>query len=102
MDKKIYCSYCLNARIYEPTEEELYDPYTDPLTDKNDFSSCTIGHSFDKNKRIMLTSGGGRPVRMEIDEWVDAVESWITVAHYHPKYCPECGRKLDEYKQDKE
>jgi hypothetical protein len=45
----------------------------------------------------MISSGYGEPVRMEIDHWYEHLREWRTVGKYYPKYCPECGRKLDEY-----
>ena len=95
-----YCKYCFNARIYEPTDEELLDPFSTELTDENDFSSCSVGTCV-KELRFMISSGHGVPVRIEIDRWNDNVKEWCTTGLYYPKYCPECGRKLDEYEKAK-
>ena len=76
------CRFCLNARV------------DDELTDDNDFSSFSVGSSAN-NYRIMISFGGGKPGRLEVDQW--AGNHWFTVARYYPKYCPECGRKLDDY-----
>ena len=97
--KPSYCKYCFNARVYKPTEEELMDPSATELTDENDSSSCGVGFS-STNVRFMISSGHGEPVRIEIDRWSDTLREWTTVGKYYPKYCPECGRRLDEYQQD--
>ena len=91
---KQYCKFCFNARIYEPDEDDLYDP--NPLTDENDSSSCGVGHS-GAGVRMMISSGYGEPVRIEADKFIELRQEWITVAKYYPKYCPECGRRLNEY-----
>ena len=92
-----YCKYCFNARIYKPTEEELMDPFATELTDENDFSSCSVGHCFSRNRRFMINSGHGHPVNIEFEEWTETMPEWHRVGIYYPKYCPECGRRLDEY-----
>lgn len=81
------CGYCYNARL---------EPECTDLSDDNDFSSACIGES-SKGFRFMLSSGCGRPVRIELEYWSDSLHMWLTVGHYYPKFCPECGRKLDEY-----
>lgn len=95
-----YCKYCFNARIYKPTDEELMDPYATELTDENDSSSCGVGECA-KELRFMISSGYGEPVRIELDRWSENLKQWVTVGKYYPKYCPECGRKLDEYEKAK-
>ena len=95
-ERKPYCKYCFNARVYKPTEEERMDPFATELTDENDSSSCGVGHTA-KHLRYMISSGHGEPVRIEIDEFIDMYQEWHTVGKYYPKYCPECGRRLDEY-----
>ena len=95
-DKQQYCKFCFNARIYKPTEEEMMDPFNTELTDENDSSSCGVGHTV-QDLRYMISSGHGEPVRIEIDRWNSNVHEWITVGKYYPKYCPECGRRLNEY-----
>ena len=95
---KQYCKFCFNARVYKPTDEELMDPYATELTDENDFSSRGVDFS-STNVRFMISSGHGEPVRIEIDKWSDTLKEWTTVGKYYPKYCPECGRRLDEYNE---
>ena len=94
--KQPYCKYCFNARIYKPTDEELMDPFATELTDENDSSSCSVGTSYN-NTRLMISSGHGEPVRIEIDKFFEDYQEWYTVGKYYPKYCPECGRRLNEY-----
>lgn len=96
---KTYCKYCFNARIYEPTEEDMMNPFNTELTDENDSSSCGVGHAC-SDHRWMISSGYGEPVRIEMDCWNKSRHEWVTVGKYYPKYCPECGRKLDEYSKD--
>lgn len=80
------CHMCDNARLNHE------------LTDDNDYSSCTIG-SYDKECRIMLSSGWGKPLRIEIERWNDKIGRWEDIGIYYPKYCPECGREIKEYKE---
>ena len=96
-DKQPYCKYCFNARVYKPTDEELMDPFATELTDENDSSSCGVGHCFTRNRRFMINSGNGQPVNIEFEEWTEKMPEWHRVGIYYPKYCPECGRRLDEY-----
>lgn len=96
VERPPYCKYCFNARVYKPTEEELMDPFATELTDENDSSSCGVGKS-SGGTRFMISSGCGEPVRIEIDKFLELRQEWITVGKYYPKYCPECGRRLDEY-----
>lgn len=95
--KKEYCKYCFNARVYEPSEEEMMDPFNTELTDENDSSSHGVGRCAGTTRRFMISSGYGRPLRIEMDQWLEARQEWLTVGEYLPKYCPECGRRLDEY-----
>lgn len=95
-EPKQYCKYCFNARIYEPTDEEVMSPHTIHLTDDNDSSSHSIG-VYEKEKRFMISAGNGEPVRIEFEYWEPQWRQWLPIGKYYPKYCPECGRKLDEY-----
>ena len=78
------CCFCDNACI------------NSKLTDENDYSSTCIGKCV-KGYRFMLSSGYGKPVRIELEYFNDNFQRWLTYGYYFPKYCPECGRKLDEY-----
>ena len=96
VEDKVYCKYCFNSHIYKPSDEEYMDPYRTELTDENDFSSICVGESCE-HLRLMISSGYGEPVRIEIDEFLPKLKEWHTFGKYYPKYCPECGRRLDEY-----
>ena len=84
MDYKEPCYMCDNARLNHELE------------DYNDFSSSTIG-SFSHDCRIMLSSGSGKPLRIEIARWNDKAQQWVDIGIYYPKFCPECGREIREY-----
>lgn len=95
------CPFCYNAHVWakEPkTEEDYFDR---GLDDTNDYSSATIGNKTDRFQ-IFLNSGGGTPVNIELCQWKETgyrgQPGWSTVGIYYPKFCPECGRLLDEYK----
>ena len=95
-----YCGFCFNARVWSPETE---DDFLYPITDENDLSWHGIrdrGSVSDK-RSIMIRSGGGKPLCIEFSEWFDKGNRWITSAEYYPRYCPECGRKLDEYDRSK-
>lgn len=68
------------------------------LADNNDYSSMSIGDFFD-GYRAMLSSGYGKPVRIEVEEWNKDVKRWVPLGRYYPKFCPNCGRPLTEYGQ---
>jgi hypothetical protein len=74
------------------TEEDYFD---EGLHDDNDGSSSGIGRSAN-GFSIMFNSGMGKPCEVEFREWGED-NMWHTVGFYYPKFCPECGRKLDEY-----
>jgi hypothetical protein len=100
-EAKTYCKYCFNARVYEPTDEEVMSPYAIHLTDDNDSSSHSIG-VYEKEKRFMISSGNGEPVRIEFEYWEPQWRQWLPIGKYYPKYCPECGRRLNEYDKESE
>ena len=85
MDNKQPCYMCLNARV---------DP---ELTDNNDLSYHGIGDC-ERNWRLMIRSGGGRPVEIQVEAWLG--NRWVLIGAYQPKFCPNCGRKLTEYQKD--
>ena len=90
-----YCEFCFNSRIYKATEDDWFSA---PLTDENDSSSISVG-CWVKNRRMMISSGYGKPMRIECDEWLDNRQEWVTTSRYYPKYCPECGRQINEYER---
>lgn len=89
------CHFCYNAHVWakEPKTEDDY--FSNGLDDTNDGSSCSIGRST-SNFSIMFNAGMGRPCEIEFRKWCDD-NLWHTIGYYYPKFCPECGRKLDEY-----
>ena len=93
-----YCHFCYNAhvQIKEPVTEEYY--FEPDIDDSNDGSSSGIGKTA-KDFSIMLNSGFGKPCEIEFRQW-GKNNMWHTVGYYYPKFCPECGRPLDEYKID--
>jgi hypothetical protein len=76
---------CDNGRINEE------------LTDDNDYSAICVGKSAN-GFRIMYCSGDGKPPRIEVEEWRENV-GWYRVGFYYPKYCPNCGREINEYER---
>lgn len=66
------------------------------------FYAMTIG-AFEKGHRIMFNKAPYKPLEMIFEQWR---EDWKTpqyqlVGYYYPKFCPECGRKIDEYDRSK-
>ena len=91
------CHFCYNAHVWakEPKTEEDY--FNEELNDSNDSGSSTIGLSCTPHQ-IYINSGAGMATNIEFCEWYN--NSWHTVGIYYPKFCPECGRPLDEYTID--
>lgn len=100
VERPPYCKFCFNARVYEPTMEEQLDPQNTPLTDDNDSSSHVVGENMRPYRSITINSGNGEPLNIEFLEWAVTRERWETVGKYYPKFCPECGRRLDEYEKN--
>jgi hypothetical protein len=89
------CHFCYNAHVWAKeshTEEGSFDV---GLHDGNDFSSSSIGCSGEKYQ-MRFNSGNGQACNIELCTWREGY-GWLSVAKYFPKFCPECGRKLDEY-----
>lgn len=78
-----WCGMCYNGRL------------DGMLTDNNDYSAISIGKCAN-GFRMMLCSGGGRPLRIEVEQWDENV-GWYKIGQYNPKHCPNCGRKITEY-----
>lgn len=82
------CYMCNNARI------------DDDLTYNTDLSYISVGDCID-GFRMMVRSGANKPVGIIFEEHT-AAYGWITIGEYNPKYCPDCGRKIIEYKENLE
>ena len=98
IEKPKFCEYCFNARICPPSD----DPFETELTDENDFSSCNLAQiniSDGERYCVMLSSGAGKRPRLEFNVWQNTSKNphWATALRYYPKFCPECGRRLNEY-----
>ena len=92
------CHFCYNAYVWakEPHDEEDY--FDEGLNDDNDGSSCSIGRcaiGFD----MMFNSGMSKACNIEVRKWHEGY-GWAPIGYYYPKFCPECGRPLDEYQID--
>lgn len=83
------CYMCTNAKV------------NDELTVDNDYSAHCIG-DMPRYKRFLIESGWGKPLRICYEEWNDQYGHWSTIGYYYPKYCPNCGRELKEYKKERE
>lgn len=81
------CGYCENALV------------SDYLDNTNDYACFSIGYMPDR-KRMMLCTGYGKPLRIEIEEFNDQYGKWSTIGVYYLRYCPMCGREICEYKID--
>jgi hypothetical protein len=48
---------------------------------------------------MMLNKNPHEPLMIEVSRWNDKInpQQWQLVGYYYPKFCPECGRKIDEY-----
>lgn len=80
------CFMCVNARV------------DDELTDDNDFSSIGVGRAM-KGYRLSINSGNRSPVSIKVEAWNEQMQRNTIVASYHPKFCPNCGRRLFEYEE---
>lgn len=80
MAGQISCYMCDSAR----TNEEL--------TDDNDLSCISVGR-MEKGYRMMLCAGDGKPLRLEVETWIDG--QWHVIGVYNPPYCPNCGMKQE-------
>jgi hypothetical protein len=86
------CKFCANNRTNPEWE----------LDEEQVFYAMTVG-AFEKGHRIMFNKAPYKPLEITFDWWRD---DWKTpqyqqVGSYFPKYCPECGRKIDEYDRSK-
>jgi len=87
VEPELACGYCNNAKV------------DSRLSDDNDYSASCIGGGED-DYRLMLLSGNNRPLRLVSEKWRGG--GWGKLTEYFPKYCPECGREIVEYKESVE
>lgn len=68
------------------------------LNPDNDMHAGTVGIT-SPHYQIMYCTGNHDAPRIEYNRWDDkgATPMWHTMGIYYPKYCPECGRKIDEW-----
>lgn len=74
------CNFCFDCTV------------DDTLTPENGLSYMSVGESM-SGVRILFRSGGGRVPTLLVEGYFKG-SGWETIAEYHPKYCPECGRYL--------
>ena len=80
------CHICENAATNEN------------LTTENDFAAFGVDQY--NGHRMMLRVGGGRPLSIEYDFWDELTKEWSTVGSYALGFCPNCGRRITEYRGD--
>ena len=96
------CPFCFNAYVDAKLHKSEDDYFDNELTDENDFGSSTIGIS-SNGIQLYLNRGNGEACNIEVCQWLSDLNGlvhsgrWHTVAKYYPKFCPECGRPLNEY-----
>jgi len=88
----VSCRFCANNRTnleWELDEEQV-------------FYAMTVGMTED-GYRIMYNKKPYRPLELIFEKWNSKLSPtvWQTMGVYYPKYCPECGRKIDEYDRSK-
>ena len=51
----------------------------------------------------MFNKVPNQPLCIEFDYWREDFKpsQYQLVGYYYPKFCPECGRKIDEYDRSK-
>lgn len=86
------CRFCENNRTNP--EWEL---------DEEQVSYAMTCGKFEKGFRIMFNKNPYEPLCIEFDHWRDDFKTpqYQLVGYYYPKFCPECGRKIDEYDRSK-
>lgn len=86
------CRFCENNRTNPEWE----------LDEEQVSYAMTIGRT-ENGIRMMLTKNPYEPLMITIDRWNEKLRppQWQLVGYYYPKFCPECGRKIDEYDRTK-
>lgn len=67
------CKYCLRKPVFY--NNDFYEWANEETIVRGDWTSLDIGVD-EEGKLVLVAYGDGRAV-------------------YHPKYCPECGRRLE-------
>ena len=82
------CRFCENHRVNHDLD----------LTEEQDFYAMSAG-KFESGYRIMFHKQPYRPLCIDFERWREDLKTpqWQLVGYYYPKFCPECGRKIDEY-----
>lgn len=86
------CRFCSNNRTnpeWNISEEQCsYAMYRGKSAD---------GH------RIMLVKNPNEPLMIETAVWNENLKTpeWQMTGYYYPKFCPECGREINEYDRTK-
>lgn len=86
------CRFCENNRTNPEWE----------LDEEQVSYAMTIGR-FERGHRIMFNKVPNQPLCIEFDYWREDFKpsQYQLVGYYYPKFCPECGRKIDEYDRSK-
>lgn len=86
------CKFCANNRTNPEWE----------LEEDQVFYAMSVGKS-ENSTRIMFVKNPNEPLMLEVSRWNDKInpQQWQPVGYYYPKFCPECGRKIDEYDRSK-
>ena len=86
------CRFCANNRANPEWE----------LDEEQVSYAMTVGMT-EKGYRVMINKDPYRPLEITFDAWNDKLKTpqWQQMGGYYPKYCPECGRKIDEYDRRK-
>lgn len=86
------CRFCANNRTNP--EWEL---------DEEQCSYALSCGKADTKYRLMFDKNPHEPLLIIAERWNEKLNPpiWQLVGYYYPKFCPECGRKIDEYKRER-